>query len=258
VPLHAAPRPPLTLDLPQSGLVHVERPRCVAVLRGRHQRAGNLFGCDRGGGALQSLVAFPDPRVMQGRELVARERFAPVPEGEFALRPAGAPGRLRRLRGVLRADKSDLRFRLFVTRVEWDAHEWLHALVYPLRHGLVRSLKEASPWLASQRDLATGQRVEGDVVEFTGGLADRSGARWPGAATLRRYTFREDRVELRDGLTLSGVRGALRYRLPRALEGVEVLCQGATARRSGREVRVAARGGEVELVISGHYPLVPR
>jgi len=258
VPLHAAPRPALTLDLRASGLVHVERPRCVAVLRGRHQPAGNLFGCDRGGGALQSLVAFPDPRVMQGRELVLRERFEPVPEGEFALRPAGAPGRLRRLRAVLRADKGELRFRLFVAKVEWDAHEWLTALLYPLRHGLVRSLQDASPWLASQRDLQTGQRVEGDVVEFTGGLADRSGERWPGAATVRRYTFREDRVELRDSLTLSGVRGALRYRLPRALEGVEVLCQGATARRSRREVRVTARGGEVELVVSGHYPLVQR
>ena len=65
-------------------------------------------------------------------------------------------------------------------------------------------------------------------------------------------------MELRDALQLSGVRGALRYRLPRTLEGVEVACQGATARRSGREVRVAARGGEVDLVISGHYPLVQR
>jgi hypothetical protein len=50
VPLHAAPRLALTSTQRASGLVHVERPRCVAVLRGRHQAAGNL-GCDRGGGA---------------------------------------------------------------------------------------------------------------------------------------------------------------------------------------------------------------
>jgi hypothetical protein len=183
VPLHAAPRPALTLDLRASGLVHVERPRCVAVLRGRHQPAGNLFGCDRGGGALQSLVAFPDPRVMQGRELVARERFEPVPEGEFALRPAGAPGRLRRLRAVLRADKGELRFRLFVAKVEWDAHEWLTALLYPLRHGLVRSLQDASPWLASQRDLQTGQRVGGR----RGGVHRRAGGSQRRALARRRH-----------------------------------------------------------------------
>jgi hypothetical protein len=66
VPLHGAPRPPLTLDLPASGLVHVERARCTAVLRGRHRRAGNLFGCDVGGGTLQSLVVHPDSRFLAG------------------------------------------------------------------------------------------------------------------------------------------------------------------------------------------------
>jgi hypothetical protein len=258
VPLHAAPRPALTLELPASGLVHVERPRCVAVLRGRHQRAGNLFGCDRGGGALQSLVAYRDPRIAQGDELVARERFTPLPEGEFALRPAGAPGRLRRLLDVLRADKGDLRFRLFVAKVEWGARRWLGALTYPLEHILLRSLREASPWLASQRDLETTQRVEGDVVEFRGGLADRDGRRWPGASTTRRYTFREERVELVDTLHLAGVRGAVRYRLPRRLVDAQFTCRGAVARRTGREVRVAVPGGEFELVITGHYPLSAR
>jgi hypothetical protein len=117
-------------------------------------------------------------------------------------------------------------------------HERLHALVYP-RHVLVRSSR-ASPWLASQRDLATGQRVEGDVVEPTGGLADRSGARWPGAATVRRYTFREDRVELRDAVKLSGVRvrcatGCARWRASRSRQrdGAALGARGARAARGG-------------------------
>lgn len=257
VPLSAAPRPPLTLDLPHSGLVHVESARFTAVLRGRHQRAGNLFGCDRGGGALQSLVARPDPRLARGEELIGRRRFAAAPEGEFRLRPAGGEGRLARLRRVLRGDRGDLRFRLFVARIEWDAREWLHACAYPLRHVLLRSWREASPWLGSHRDLQTGQRVEGDTVEFEGGLADRDGRRWPGATTRRRYVFRDDRVDLRDDLLLSGVHGRVAYRLPRALAGVSVECSGGVARRAGRTLRLRARGGELRLSVSGHYPLSP-
>jgi len=255
VPLQAAPRGDLTLDLPASGLVHVERARCTAVLRGRHQRAGNLMGCDRGGGALQSLVHRPDPRVPRGAELVAGRRFDPAPEGEFLLRPSGAPGRPARLAAVLRADRGDLRFRLFVARVEWDAHAWLHAVAYPLRHVLLRSWREASPWLASHRDLQALQHVEGDTVAFEGGLADRDGTRWPGATTLRRYVFLPERLELHDTLRLDGVRGRVRYRLPRALREVQVAASGAQAGRSGSVVTLRAGGGVVELQIRGHWPL---
>jgi hypothetical protein len=257
VPLQGAPRPPLLLDLPASGLVHVETARAVAVLRGRHRRAGNLFGCDAGGGTLQSLVAHPEPRVWTGRELAAAPRFVRAREGSFRLRPAGAPGRLARLRALLAAERGDLRFRLYVASVEWRAGRWLGALAYPVRHVLLRSLAEASPWLASHLDLETQQQVsaaaDGPVVEFRGGLADRDGRRWPGTETLRRYEFLADRVALVDTLRLADVRGRVRYRLPRALAGVEVSCRGATHRVAGGEVRVTARGGEVELVVRGAW-----
>jgi len=255
VPLQAAPRGELTLDLPASGLVHVERARCTAVLRGRHQRAGNLMGCDRGGGALQSLVHRPDPRVPRGTELVAGRRFDPAPEGEFLLRPADAPGRLRRLAAVLRTDAGDLRFRLFVARVEWDAREWLGAALYPWRHVLLRSWREASPWLSSHRDLQTAQHVAGDTLIFEGGLADRDGLRWPGAATRRTYVFRPDRLELHDTLRLDGVRGRVRYRLPRALCDVQAAARGAVLRRAGSALALRAAGAPVELEVRGHWPL---
>ena len=258
VPLQGTPRPPLQLDLPASGLVHVETARAVAVLRGRHRRAGNLFGCDAGGGTLQSLVARPEPRVWTGRELVAPERFARAREGSFRLRPAGGAGRLSRLRALLAAERGDLRFRLYVARVEFRAGRWLGALAYPVRHVLLRSLAEASPWLASHLDLQTEQQVsagaDGPVVEFRGGLADRDGVRWPGAETLRRYEFHPDRVALADTLRLSGVRGRVRYRLPRALAQVEVSCRGASHKLAGRELLVTAQGGELELVVRGAWP----
>jgi hypothetical protein len=254
VPLQGAPRPPLTLDLQESGLVHVERARCVAVLRGRHRRPGNLFGCDAGGGQLQSLVVLPDRRVPRGPELVPRVRFVRAREGSFLLRPGGAPGRLSRLRAVLAADRGDCRFRLFVAKVEWRARRPLHALLYPWRHIVARSWREASPWLASHLDLETVQQVEGDVVTFRGALADREGLRWPGTETERRYAFLEDRVELRDTLRLHDVRGAVRYRVPAALQGVEVRCEGGAAARSGGVVRLVARGGSLALTVTGHWP----
>jgi len=257
VPLQGAPRPPLVLDLPASGLVHVETARSVAVLRGRHRRAGNLFGCDAGGGTLQSLVARPDARVWTGLERVAAQRFARAREGSFRLRPGGGPGRLARLSALLRGERSDLRFRLYVASVEWRAGRWFGALAYPVRHVLLRSLAEASPWIAAHLDLETAQRVEagaeGPVVEFSGALADRDGRRWPGTSTLRRYAFEARRVVLTDTLRLSDVRGPVRYRLPAALEEVAVSCSGAAHRVVGRELRATARGGELELVVRGAW-----
>ena len=253
VPLQGSPRPPLTLDLPDSGLVHVERPRAIAVLRGRHRRSGNLFGCDAGGGQLQSLVVPADRRVASGAELVPRVRFVRDREGSFLLRPRGAPGRLARLRSVLSADRGDCRFRLFVTAVEWRARRPLHALAYPWRHIVARSWREASPWLASHLDLQTEQHVQGDEIRFDGALADRDGLRWPGTATERRYAFLPDRVALHDTLRLSGVTGRVRYRLPAALSGVEVACDGAPVRRRKGVVTVVAQGGQVALTIRGHW-----
>jgi hypothetical protein len=257
VPLQGAPRPPLVLDLPASGLVHVETARSVAVLRGRHRRSGNLFGCDAGGGTLQSLVVRPEPRVWTGVERVAARRFARGREGSFRLRPRGGAGRLARLSALLAGERSDLRFRLYVASVEWKAGRWLGAPLYALRHVLLRSLAEASPWIAAHLDLETTQRVEagadGPVVEFSGALADRDGMRWPGVSTLRRYAFEARRVVLTDTLRLSGVQGRVRYRLPATLEEVAVTCSGAAHRVVGRELRVTARGGEVELVVRGAW-----
>jgi hypothetical protein len=257
VPLQGVPRPPLLLELEASGLVHVETARSVAVLRGRHRRAGNLFGCDAGGGTLQSLVARGEPRVWTGEERIASQRFARGREGSFRLRPRGGAGRLSRLAALLGAERADLRFRVYVASVEWRAGRWLAALAYPVRHVLLRSLAEASPWVAAHLDLEASQRVEagaeGPVVEFSGALADRDGRRWPGSTTRRRYEFQARRVVLTDTLHLSGVEGEVRYRLPRALEEVSVTRDGAAQRVTGRELRASARGGELELVVRGAW-----
>ncbi len=256
VALHPAPRPPLVIDLPSAGLVHVERERCVAVLRGRHRRPGNLFGCDLGGGQLQSLVVWSNPRAPGGPERVPRlapGRGRRAREGSFLLRPSGAPGRPARLLSLLASERAERRFRYGLARAEWSAGRRAGAIAHVVRHVLLRTLADSGPWLASHLDLETTQRVHGDEVLFEGGIADRVGRRWPGATTSRRYGFAPDRVTLVDTLRLDGVRGAVRYVLPRHLEGLAVTCTGARLSRAGAEVRLAARGGPVELTIRGHW-----
>ncbi|MHC5209340.1 MAG: hypothetical protein ACYTG2_01310 [Planctomycetota bacterium] len=253
VPLHGAPRAPHTLDLPATGLVHVERPRCTAVLRGRHRRAGNLFGCDVGGGALQSLVVHDERGHVVGGERIPRRRFRRRRPGSFLLRPSGGPGRFSRLRAVLAEDRADLRFRLYIASVEWRAGGWLRGPLYAWRHVVARSLAEAGPWLASHLDLETEQDVQGDVVTFRGGVADREGRRWPGATTTRRYAFLEDRIELTDTLDLADVQGRVQYVLPDGLTDVDVSADGAGLSRRGARLDLRARGGTVRLTVRGAY-----
>jgi hypothetical protein len=256
VPLQGTPREPFTLDLPVSGLVHVETPRAVAVLRGRKQPMSTLFGCDLGGGQIQSLVARPDPRITIGNELIEAPVRAGVPQGSFLLRPRGAPGRIARWRARLSAERKDLRFRLWLAAVEWRAGRWVAALLYPFRYVLWAPWRLASPELGAHLDTATEQTVTGKEVVFRGGVADPDGQRWPGAETERRYLFEDDRVELTDTLRLDGVSGRVRYRVPRHLGGVEVECEGAeaagTARGAGT-ISLRADGGMVRLTVRGHW-----
>lgn len=253
VPLQASPREPFTLELPQSGLVHVETPRCVAVLRGRKQAMSTLFGCDLGGGQLQSLVVRPDARIVVGVERIERVRRRGAPRGSFLLRPAGAPGRIARWRARLSAERQDLRFRLWLAAVEWRAGRWFAALAYPFRHVLLATWRASTPELGSHLDTATTQDVTDTEVLFRGGVADLDGLRWPGVETERRYVFAEQRVELTDTLRLSGVTGRVRYLFPSHLSDVEIDCEGASTSRAGDSVSLRATGGDVRLTVRGHW-----
>ena len=255
VPLQGSPREPFTLDLPTSGLVHVETPRCTAVLRGAKQPTSTLFGCDLGGGQMQSLVVRPDARITRGVERIETLRRQGVAFGSFLLRPRGAPGRIARWRAILSAERKDLRFRLWLAAVEWRAGRWFAALLYPFTHVLWAPWWAASPELGSHLDCTTTQEVRGNEVVFHGGVADRDGRRWPGAETERRYVFGDDRVELCDTLRLDGVSGRVRYRLPRHLAGVEIECDGAEAARGGGSVSVRVDGGAVRLTVRGHWTI---
>ncbi|GJM22237.1 MAG: hypothetical protein DHS20C15_21520 [Planctomycetota bacterium] len=249
VPLRAAPREPLQIELAQSGLLHVERPGYTAVLRGSKAPHGNLFGPDVGGGSLQSLVV-SDPAP---RELVPLQRFERARVGSALLRPTKAPGRLRRWLRLLSAERGDLRFRLFVMRVEFGAGRWFGAPLYLLRHAVLRTWGDASPEFAAHCDTETTCTHEGDEVVYRGALALPDGTRWEGSATERRYRFEERSVALDDRVTLSGVHGRLRYQLPADFELETATAEGADLEQRGRWLSLRASGGALSLRVVGRF-----
>ena len=253
VPLRAEVREPVDVDLPESGLVHVERPRYTAVLRGRRRRNSNLFGCDVGGGALQSLVVRDDPRFAIGQDVVPLLRFSVQRPASFLLRPKGSPGRLSTLRSLLVAQKSDLRFRLFVAKVEWDARRWLPALLYPFRHMLLRTWRDASPWFAAHRDVATSHVYDGHAVVFEGGLADWDGVRAPGITTRRHYAFEEEAVVLTDVVLSDGAAGRLAYQVPGEWVDVTVQAEGVEVTRKGDWITAELSGGAARVEVCGRW-----
>ncbi|MDG2149939.1 MAG: hypothetical protein P8N09_10480 [Planctomycetota bacterium] len=257
VPVRVVPRDPVDVDLKDSGLLHVERSRYTAVLRGRTLGASNLFGCDLGGGSLQSLVLASDDRSLPVERML-RRRFGRLRPGSFLLRPVGAPGRLRNVFRVLREQRADLRFRLYVATIELKSRRGLlRGLFYPLRHILLRSFRDASPWTASHLDQLTVHAYDGESVLFEGALADRTGARVPGSRTVRRYSFHEDGVDLDDSLHLKDVRGTVRYLLPQGLGHVELSASGASLQKKGALVEVISKGGDVTLNVRGTWRADP-
>lgn len=250
VGLRSAPREPLQIDLAQTGLVHVERPGYTAVLRGARRPHSNLFGCAVGGGSLQSLVTQASPREPP-QERVAVARFAAARAGSPSFRPSAAPGRLRRLPAVLMASKSDLRFRLFVARVEARAGNWLWAPRSLVRHGPLRLWNDASPEHTAHFDSATEHAWEDAELVFRGGLASCAGERWPGASTERRYRFDDDRLQLVERVRLEGATGRLRYRVPDWLEVIDARAEGAELKRRGEVYSLEASGAPVLFELSG-------
>lgn len=253
VMVRAPVREPRDVDLAHSGLLHVERPRYTALLRSASRGGNHLFGCDAAGGSLQSLVVRP-PGLPRGEERVPRVRFIRKRAGSWRVTPSSGPGRLARWRELLAADKQDLRFRLYITTVEWKAGRWIGAPLYGLRNLVARPWRDASPEHASHLDHRARHEYVDGVATVQGGVADALGRRLDGVRTERRYGFEDDAVRLEDTLHVdAGVRGSVRYTLPEHL--VDVTCRrGADPLRvSARELVVRLDGSACTLTVSGHW-----
>lgn len=246
VPVRAAARPPRDVDLGEAGLVHVERERYTAVLRGAHRGSSHLFGCDVGGGALQSLVVRPNPKVAHGEEVVTpRTRFERERAGSFLYRPDRGDGRLARWRALTTDQRGQLRFRAWTAAFEWRSGRPLRGLSIGWRYLVRRTWATASPWRASHLDGATSHRYDGHELVFAGGLADHDGTRVDGVTATRRYAFDADGVTLDDRLAFDAslAAGRFRYRPPPGLVDVRVEVDGAAAATHGDETRWRWPGG---------------
>ena len=65
--------------------------------------------------------------------------------------------------------------------------------------------------------------------------------------------FDDEGVSQEDVLELTGVTGVVRYRLPGALEQVEVELEGGTLGSRGPTVTARATGGSFRLIIRGRW-----
>ncbi len=241
------------IDLAMDGIVHVERPGYTAVLRGKRKPHSHLFGCSVGGGALQSLVFRQGEGDGRPHEQIALERHQLLRQGSYLFRPVRGAGRLRRLLTLFQKEKGDLRFRGAMARVEWKAGRFFGALVYLWRHLIVRLWNDAAPWCAAHLDLETSHSWEGDTLVFQGTLADRDGKSLEGAVTERRYTFGPDEVEFVDTLSVEGLHGELRYRIPLHLCDVHLEGEGADCTMRAGEGSATLKGEKARITLSGKW-----
>ncbi len=251
VPIGGA-RGPRDVECGAAGLLHVERDGYVALLRGAHAAPTCVTGCDVGGGQLQSLVLCGDTRRVARRECIVLPARGAVPDGSAWVQPDGAAGRgavrraLREAEGWAweRAARRERAARAAGRRLEaWRRRRAPRAcLARVVRSGYVAA------W-----DVGTQQEYDGERVLYRGGVADWRGARLPGARTERRYGFGPGAVTLQDVVLIEGVVGRLGYRLPAALGGVELQCDGGTLQRRDALVQVTLDGTAVRFAVTGEY-----
>ncbi len=257
VGVHAVRREPRDVDLRASGVVHVERERYTAILRGAHRGSSHLFGCDVGGGALQSLVVRPDPRMPYGEEIVApRKRFERRRPGTFLFKPAGGGARLSRLRALYASQRSQFRFRAWSAMFEWKSGRPFAACSIGWRFLVKRAWQTASPWRAAHLDVATTHTYADGTLVFEGGVADHDGTRVAGVTTRRRYVLAEDGIDLEDVLLFdaSAPAGSLEYIAPAGLVDIAVSCDGGTVSTRGDVTSVRWPGGHAgRLEIKGRW-----
>lgn len=258
VGVRAERREPHDVDLGAVGLVHVERERYTAVLRGAHRGSSHLFGCDAGGGTMQSLVVRPDPRLPSGGDerITPRRRFERRRPGSFLYRPSRGAGRLSRLRALFRDQRGQLRFRAWTASFEWRSGRPFRAVSIGLRFLLRRTWQTASPWRASHLDAATTHTYDGRELVFEGGVADHDGTRVEGLTATRRYAFADDAVELDDRLVLTSdlAAGRFEYAPPPGLVDVTVAVDGADVSSSREVFRWAWPGGRAgEVRVTGRW-----
>jgi hypothetical protein len=151
-----------------------------------------------------------------GRDLVPRCRLGGSNEAEWS----GACGGVSPSRGW-RSGGREVRFSLWLARVDWRGRRRLEALLRParvLRRGV---LAFAHPRVSSAFDLAPETVIRGDGIVLRGALAHRDGSRVPGSSLERSYSLDGEGLEVQERILSAGSARGLAYRVPRAARVLE-------------------------------------
>ncbi len=206
----SAPGPGSALDLsiarfPVASLARLEDGAVVALVRGARPRGNVHHGSPRGAGLLQ-VTHKPS-----GRDLLGRDAGGDFLLGEWVAR-AGA----RSLARGLKANRSELRFALWLARNHWRGRRFASAAgAWPLvlRRG---PLAYASNLVSSAYACQAALEDLGDGVRVRSGLAWRDGTLVPESLVERRFQLDGEGLQVEERLLAAGAATQLEYRLPAA------------------------------------------
>jgi hypothetical protein len=188
----SAPAPALRW-FEQAQLARLEDGVQVAWVRGRRPPSNVHHGSPHGAGLLRVWQR------QQGRELLARCRLGGHNPAEWS----GRAGRCDLRRGW-RAGRDELRFSLWLARVEWRARRPLSALLTPLRVLRRGVLAFAHPRVSSAFDPAPRVELLPNGLRLHSRLCWRDGSAVPGSALERTFRIGPAGLELDDRLLAAG------------------------------------------------------
>jgi len=195
---------------PSAQLARLDDARVAVWVRGARPGFNVHHGSPHGAGLLRVY----DKR--EGRELVERCRLGGAQEAEWSGR-SGLPSLAR----GLRSGASELRFSLWLARVEARAGRPLGALATPLRTFRRGVLAFGAPRVSSAFHPSPAVEVLGDGVSLVSGLAHRDGTPLAGARIERTFRIDGDGLEVHERCTAGGGARGLSYSVPRAASAVE-------------------------------------
>lgn len=202
-----------------AGIVRVERPDYVAVVRGKKQPINISFGGEAGGGSLTYFGRRKDG----WKDAVNIPKWTSLAPGNYVVTPVDRPSFKQRVMSFYRDNRHDMRFRLYVANIERKAGNTKLALEYPLRHVVNKLRDDLKGRYASHFDVSPSVSVADDnVLVYSSMLARRDGTVLKGSSLTRRYLFGELELEVEDTLVLDQAVRAILYEKISAAEDFAV------------------------------------
>lgn len=192
---------------PDSQVGRLEDGAVIAWVRGAHPIANVHHGSPRGAGLLRVWSK------SGARDVLARGRESD--EAEWI----GSSGSTSPVRG-LNANKDELRFSFWLSRVAWRRGRALEALRTPFEVARKSLFGFGASRASSAFDLAPDVELHGDGVVMRGGLAHRGGVRIEGSALERTFSIDGSGLVVDERLLAQGRAHAVAYRVPKMAKDV--------------------------------------